>query len=330
MNGSPSSHIYCHLMFNTWQNVVFIFRCRQYKEALRQQRQQDVYRPRGEQISPPSATPASSSQSHSTPHSPVANGYHHRPIGSSSPSLASPIVPANNNPSSPLHSTQRRFQASTPNSTILQTNGLPTNETMQRIPSVLTPDDPTTNKRPVQKVVPSRSATAKSYSPTGIPISNSNSSISPVNGNADYTMSRLNPTNDRLPQEGSYTKPVSPIKGSSSYMSHNNVPMNRSNSLGRTNLDSPNGTNGSDTKLLTTSLSYAANNTLPGAGNPMRINWNKDLTPDKLSFTMKREFDRAKEESELIQQLRSVRKIKFLIYCKDFSHQHYLFIDNIM
>lgn len=87
--------------------------------------------------------------------------------------------------------------------------------------------------------------------------------------------------------------------------------MNRSNSLGRTSLDSPNGTNGSDTKLLTTSLSYAANNTLPGAGNPMRINWNKDLTPDKLSFTMKREFDRAKEESELIQQLRSVRKIYF-------------------
>ncbi|XP_055682493.1 leucine-rich repeat and calponin homology domain-containing protein isoform X2 [Lutzomyia longipalpis] len=36
------------------------------------------------------------------------------------------------------------------------------------------------------------------------------------------------------------------------------------------------------------------------------VSWNREIPPEKLSFTMRREFDRQKEESELIQQLRQI------------------------
>lgn len=58
--------------------------------------------------------------------------------------------------------------------------------------------------------------------------------------------------------------------------------------------------NGDNAKLLTTSVSY-----LKGA--PAKQNkWNKEAVNDKLSFTMKREFDKQKEELDLLQQLRTV------------------------
>uniref|UniRef100_A0A1L8E5A0 Putative leucine-rich repeat lrr protein n=1 Tax=Nyssomyia neivai TaxID=330878 RepID=A0A1L8E5A0_9DIPT len=36
------------------------------------------------------------------------------------------------------------------------------------------------------------------------------------------------------------------------------------------------------------------------------VSWNREIPPEKLSFTMRREFDRQKEETELIQQLRQI------------------------
>lgn len=36
------------------------------------------------------------------------------------------------------------------------------------------------------------------------------------------------------------------------------------------------------------------------------VTWNHDIPPEKLSFTMRREFDRQREEIELMTQLRSV------------------------
>lgn len=36
------------------------------------------------------------------------------------------------------------------------------------------------------------------------------------------------------------------------------------------------------------------------------VSWNRDVPAEKLSFTMRREFDRQKEESELIEQLRTI------------------------
>ncbi|KAG8297241.1 negative regulation of T cell migration [Homalodisca vitripennis] len=54
-------------------------------------------------------------------------------------------------------------------------------------------------------------------------------------------------------------------------------------------------------QLLTTSLGYVGSNTAP----PRPMAWNRNVPPDKLSFTMRREFEKAKEEAELIQQLRT-------------------------
>lgn len=51
-------------------------------------------------------------------------------------------------------------------------------------------------------------------------------------------------------------------------------------------------------------LSYPANVGVDGPPRPM---WNRsNISPEKLSFTMRRELDRAKEEAQIISQLRSV------------------------
>ncbi|XP_045514564.1 leucine-rich repeat and calponin homology domain-containing protein isoform X2 [Pieris brassicae] len=195
----------------------------QYKEALRQQRQQDVYRPRTDQPSPELDTsPQSQNQSpvHFQKSSSPVNGFsnvsYNRSLSSNSP---------NNIPTSPLlHSTPRRFQ-----------NGEKIEE----------------NKRPVQKVVPSRNV-AKTFAP--------------VNLNVDYA--RVN--------GDAYTKPTSPTKSPT-----NTLGYKRQNG---------------EAKLLTASY-------LKGGAKP-KI-WSKDAV-DKLSFTMKREFDKQKEESDLLHQLRMI------------------------
>lgn len=104
---------------------------------------------------------------------------------------------------------------------------------------------------------------------------------SSVNGNVDYT---------RLNGSEAYSKPTSPTKS----------PTNTIGYSPKSNI--PRTVNG-DAKLLTTTVSY-----LKGAGAKpaVKIAWNKDTPPDKLSFTMKREFDKQKEESDLLQQLRTV------------------------
>ncbi|XP_026487490.2 leucine-rich repeat and calponin homology domain-containing protein isoform X2 [Vanessa tameamea] len=226
----------------------------QYKEALRQQRQQDVYRPRCDQ---PSPSPELDSNSHSlnqspvhfqkSPHSPI-NGYsnispYNRSLSSNSTTSPNTSIVSPNSPV--LHSTPRRFQAQNGNQ-----------EKMEE------------TKRPVQKVVPSR---------------NVNKMYASVNGNVDYT---------RLNGSDTYSKPTSPSKSPTNTIGY-------TNSL-KSNI--PRTVNG-DAKLLTTTVSY-----LKGAGAKpaAKIAWNKDTPSDKLSFTMKREFDKQKEESELLQQLRTI------------------------
>jgi hypothetical protein len=46
--------------------------------------------------------------------------------------------------------------------------------------------------------------------------------------------------------------------------------------------------------------------------------WNKEVPSEKFSFTMRREFDKAREEKELIEQLRSVSSI--------FTYYHLFFL----
>nr|XP_034840076.1 leucine-rich repeat and calponin homology domain-containing protein isoform X2 [Maniola hyperantus] len=219
----------------------------QYKEALRQQRQQDVYRPRTDQPSPElDSSPHSQSPVHfKSPHSPI-NGYSN--VSPYNRSLSNPVSSNTNSPNIPsspiLHSTPRRFQSQNGN-----------------------PEKPEETKRPVQKVVPSR---------------NVNKMHSSVNGNVDYT---------RVNGSDMYTKPTSPTKSPT-------------NTLGYSSLKSSIPRTVNDAKLLTTTVSYLKGT---GATKPTgKLAWNKDGPVDKLSFTMKREFDKQKEETELLLQLRSI------------------------
>ncbi|KAL4715171.1 hypothetical protein ACJJTC_012218 [Scirpophaga incertulas] len=224
---------------------------RQYKEALRQQRQHDIYRSsRTDQNSPElDSLPQSQNQSpvhtKSTPHSPV-NGYNNvSPSFYRSISSNSSVSTASNVPNSPLlHSTPRRFQ---------NQNGNAEKEE---------------NKRPVQKVVPSRNVNNKMYTN--------------VNGNMEC---------NRVNGAETYVKPTSPTKSPTNSLGYN--------SLGKSSIPRA---NGDGARLLTTSVSY-----VKGAPKPAsKLPWNKDAAPDKLSFTMKREFDKQKEEEELLQQLRVI------------------------
>lgn len=52
------------------------------------------------------------------------------------------------------------------------------------------------------------------------------------------------------------------------------------------------------------------------------MSWNRDIsTSEKLSFTMRREFDRQKEESELIEQLRKVSSLKKKLFDEIFFNK---------
>ncbi|GLG92389.1 Leucine-rich repeat protein soc-2 homolog [Gryllus bimaculatus] len=208
---------------------------REYKEALRQQRSQDVYRPR---------LPATSEN--------PSDGLRQQNAFNQEEEMS-----------------QMRMDIQKSSRQILE-------ESM--------------NKRPVQKVIPSRNGSAVHFQepPT-------NSSPTLVNGNRGLDSSA-----------GCYIKPSSPIKTPTTLAQ---VPGSSANS----------GTPGSP-RLVTASIVYA--NSVPASSNGSRnpsqtgprspkigssrgIPWNRDVPPDKLSFTMRREFDKAREEAELTEQLRN-------------------------
>ncbi|XP_026831215.1 leucine-rich repeat and calponin homology domain-containing protein 3 isoform X5 [Ooceraea biroi] len=124
-------------------------------------------------------------------------------------------------------------------------------------------------KRPVQKVTPSRI----SYQSTPI----INGSNSEYNKNGKYL-------------EQPYKKPSSPIKTSSSILSTTTSPSHAP-------------------RLVKTAVGYVEGNKSPSRNggspkSPRSVTWNSNV-PEKYSFTMRREFERAKEEADLIEQLRS-------------------------
>jgi hypothetical protein len=155
------------------------------------------------------------------------------------------------------------------------------------------------HKRPVQKVIPSRSCSAVTFqaSPSSL-----------VNGSRlDYGEKNCAVTSG-LHDGGCYIKPNSPVK----------TPTSLAHLPGSAGIPSP--------KLVTASVGYVHSpvpvsasssqhrpSTLgqPGTRSPKigtgrGVSWNRDVAPEKLSFTMRREFDKAREEAELIEQLRSV------------------------
>lgn len=165
-------------------------------------------------------------------------------------------------------------------------------------------DDTTNAKKPVQKVPPSRNI---SFSP----------SHTYTNGNTLESKSRL--IHD-------YVKPNSPVKTSTGILSHDNVPINMSSVIlnGKFNLmimvlvytqiSMVPGKN--NVSLRVPAGSYVnGSNTTPKTTNGMKtsrnISWNSDTKPtEKMTFTMRREIDKAREETDLINQLRNVSIFK--------------------
>ncbi|XP_043644010.1 leucine-rich repeat and calponin homology domain-containing protein isoform X2 [Drosophila teissieri] len=128
-------------------------------------------------------------------------------------------------------------------------------------------DDVVIPKKPIQKVIPSRITEIKPASTTGIPSANSSDCLG-------------------------YVKPQSPMKNGTSKFNTSNgggVPPTVG-IASSTTIKSP---VSSTTKLGTVKTHRS-------------VTWNHDIPAEKLSFTMRREFDRQREETELMSQLRTI------------------------
>ncbi|GLV37896.1 Leucine-rich-repeats and calponin homology domain protein [Carabus blaptoides fortunei] len=142
--------------------------------------------------------------------------------------------------------------------------------------------DDTSPKRPVQKVTPSRNCNTFSPSHTSAIVNGNSVEYNGKNGTSKFIQD--------------YVKPKSPVKASTGIMAHDNCPNGKPSSP----------------RIVTATVGFVngpTNGTLKntnGVKTNRNISWNRDIPPDKLSFTMRREFDKAKEESDLIDQLRSI------------------------
>ncbi|XP_044752663.1 leucine-rich repeat and calponin homology domain-containing protein isoform X2 [Coccinella septempunctata] len=209
---------------------------REYKEALKQQRAQEV----------PSVYRTKESDEHSYKTEPNTPTHYHSPQSSMATSKSDP-TPLN----SVLGSPKKIF------------------------------DD--TSKKPVQKVQPSRNTT---FSPNH----------SYTNGNG-INVEHNRTSNSSSPQFiQDYVKPTSPFKTNSpSILSHDNVPSGNNKQNGNSPLK--NNLNGCGNVKSLNGVNKAT---------PRNISWNPEVAPDKMTFTMRREIDKAREETDLINQLRNI------------------------
>ncbi|KAK9869604.1 hypothetical protein WA026_003353 [Henosepilachna vigintioctopunctata] len=210
---------------------------REYKEALKQQRAQEV----------PSIYRTKDSEDHSYKTEPNTPTHHSSPQSSLATSKSDP-TPLN----SVLGSPKKIF-------------------------------DDTMVTKPVQKVQPSRNTM---YSPTHMHV-NGNGSIA-ENGKTS------NSTSPQFIQD--YVKPNSPYKNATiGILSHDNIPL--VNNKTNPNTVNKNGVNGG---------ANLKNINGVNKGCTRNITWNPDVQSDKMTFTMRREIDKAREETDLINQLRNI------------------------
>lgn len=243
--------------------------CREYKEALRQQRNQDtssIYRPK-EQLTPPDG-------SHSNTESPTS-------LKSQSSTSPSPTIYSSSNQSSPMSPYPTKSNDQNGHST----------EARQ-------PDDASTtlngnNKKPVQKVTPSRY-----QSPTQSPKQYNNT----INGN--HLSKTVEITTTVTKEYNVYVKPSSPLKTTAAGLAYNSVPV--------TSPSGKIGVVGTTTKVAPKQNRWGLYKRSLNACFISyvvifrSVSWNRDIPAEKLSFTMRREFDKHKEEAELIEQMRKV------------------------
>ncbi|XP_062547620.1 leucine-rich repeat and calponin homology domain-containing protein isoform X2 [Armigeres subalbatus] len=291
---------------------------REYKEALRQQRSQnDVYRPKEQQAQTPDSGGSAGD-------SPLSN---FSPYNKSLATTPSPSVYSSSNQSSPLspHHTNihklNQINANSNHNNNNNNNGFnpagpgsspllsPNRNMVAPFEESNSSTSSTPNKRPVQKVIPSRNITStyqSSQSPTHL-----NGNHAGTVSNGKIPIPNGTPVKTALSNssctEYSYVKPNSPCKASSGILTHNNVPSSIPKPTSTTTTVNGSGlppTNGSH-KPLTATVGYV-NNAKPGQKTNKTVSWNRDVPTDKLSFTMRREFDKQKEETELIEQLRQI------------------------
>ncbi|KAL9706393.1 hypothetical protein quinque_009911 [Culex quinquefasciatus] len=288
---------------------------REYKEALRQQRNQtDIYRPK-------EALPQTPDSGGSTAESPLSN---FSPYSSKSAATTpSPSVFTSSNQSSPLSPHHANIAKLNQMNAANGNNGFnpPVNSSPLMSPNrnVMFEDGTATttstssasstpNKRPVQKVIPSRNITSTYQSPThlngnhlstngGSPAANGGK-IPVANGGTPVKTAL---TNSSCSVDYAYVKPNSPCKASSGILSHNSVP----SSIPKPTANGAHSPSNGNQKPLTATVGYV-NNAKPGQKTNKTVSWNRDVPTDKLSFTMRREFDKQKEETELIEQLRQI------------------------
>ncbi|XP_050076649.1 leucine-rich repeat and calponin homology domain-containing protein-like [Anopheles maculipalpis] len=288
---------------------------REYKEALRQQRNLDsVYRSKDQPLTPDSAGSATDSPVSNV--SPYTKSISSSSVYSSS-SQSSPVSPhhttgvqklnqMNANPNGIYHAAGATGTHSSP---MLSPNRNGSQGSIMEDGSGGTP-----NKRPVQKVIPSRNigSTHHSHSPTHLN-GNASGSTSVSNGKIPLAngagKGSLSSPNGSVSNEYAYVKPNSPCKSTSGALMHNNVPPSSipkpTAANGGAGLSSPAASTGGCQKPLTATVGYV-NNAKPGQKTNKTVSWNRDVPTEKLSFTMRREFDKQKEETELIEQLRQI------------------------
>ncbi|XP_058126621.1 leucine-rich repeat and calponin homology domain-containing protein isoform X2 [Anopheles ziemanni] len=297
---------------------------REYKEALRQQRNLDsVYRSKDQPLTPDSGGSATDS--------PVSN------VSPYTKSISSSSVYSSSSQSSPV---SPHHAGSVQKMNQINANGTHTAGGANHSSPLLSPNrnggqgsaheegasggGGTPNKRPVQKVIPSRniSSTHQSQQPSPTHLNGNHhpsfsagsSSVAGSNGtqgkiplaNGSGKTSSLAGAGSRAgSEEYAYVKPNSPCKTTSGILTHNNVPPS--------SIPKPTAPNGggltspvqAGQKPLTATVGYV-NNAKPGQKTNKTVSWNRDVPTEKLSFTMRREFDKQKEETELIEQLRQI------------------------
>lgn len=168
-------------------------------------------------------------------------------------------------------------------------------------------DDVVIPKKPIQKVIPSRNTELMSSQKSTTATSSQEAS------NGAHCLG--------------YVKPHSPMKNGHGVLTQsNNNKFNTSNgSNGAASIAGAAAATGGS-GLIKSPVS--ASSKLSNAVKTHRtVTWNHDIPAEKLSFTMRREFDRQREETELMSQLRSVSvsidlwviSIEKFTYCESFA-----------
>ncbi|XP_030382944.1 leucine-rich repeat and calponin homology domain-containing protein 3 isoform X1 [Scaptodrosophila lebanonensis] len=143
-------------------------------------------------------------------------------------------------------------------------------------------DDVVIPKKPIQKVIPSRNTELmSSQAATKMPAMTNDAGGPQTASGVDCL---------------GYVKPHSPMKNGVLTNSNNNSKFNTSSSNG--------GGAGVITSVIKSPISATAK--LGTVKTHRTVTWNHDIPSEKLSFTMRREFDRQREETELMSQLRSI------------------------